>query len=528
MAKTSRKSSDLSELGARTAGVASSVMLSNILTIIIAGGSFVVVSRYLGPAVYGAYALAFAVAGTLAAVGSMGISNSFSKFVSQYKAEQRADKISEVLSSGYAVTLMIGGLLTIISILLAGVISGIIFKSASNTLLVEVASLSIILSMLLSISTYALIGFGRKTQIVGVTALQVSVQATLSVGLALAHFGAFAPTIGVISGFLAGTLLALMEIARTEKVTLSLPKISEIRTLMSFSLPLGVYTAVTGVVANAANLILGAFAGTSVVGNVNVAQRLGNLINTANSSVGASLVPLFSTASSSGTKNQLAKLYNYSVYIMFIFFSPVAIYMAVFSKQVSYLVFGVGYQTAPYFISIVSVGLLLLLISDYTTSLFVGKGKVRSLMNYGIIVSVVELILLAILVPYYKGFGMTFTVSLIVPLLTILIYYSMLPKILGIRLRPGRLGQVLVAALIGVGISLPLLLVFPALALWKTIALVVASGAVLIVAYPPILGLMGAVKKDDLEIIKKVSNGIPIAGLMIRLIARYSEIFAKG
>jgi O-antigen/teichoic acid export membrane protein len=252
------------------------------------------------------------------------------------------------------------------------------------------------------------------------------------------------------------------------------------------------------------------------------------LINTANLSVGASLVPLFSTASSGKMKNQLGRLYNYSIYVMFIFFAPLAIYMAVFSRQVSYLVFGVGYQTAPYFISIVSVGLLMLMIADYTTSLFVGKGKVRPLMNYGIIISVAELVLLAILVPIYKGFGMTFTVSLATPLITILLYYSVLPKMLGMRLHPGRLVRVLAAAVIGVAISLPLLLAFPALALWQTIALVVGTVVVLIAAYPPVLGLIGAVRKDDLDVISKVSKGIPIAGAVIRALSGYAQIFARG
>jgi O-antigen/teichoic acid export membrane protein len=262
---SSANSAELSELGARTAGVASSVLLSSILTAIVAGVSFIIVSRYLGPSVYGAYALAVAVAGTLAAFGNMGISNSFSKFVSQYKASKQQDKVSEVLSSGYFLTLVVGGALTIVAILLAGTLSAVVFKNTADTLLIQVASLSILLSMLLSVSTYALIGFGHKKQIVGVTAVQISVQAVLSITLAFSHFGAFAPAIGVIFGFLAGTLLALGEIARIEKITLSMPKRSEIMELLRFSMPLGVYSAVTGMVSNAANLILGTFAGTTVV-----------------------------------------------------------------------------------------------------------------------------------------------------------------------------------------------------------------------------------------------------------------------
>lgn len=530
MASKRREKQDasLSTLGSRTAGVATSVLVSKIITILVAGASFVVVSRYLGPSIYGTYVLAMSVAGVVTAIGGMGVSNSFSKLISQYRAEKKPELIGEVISSGFAVVLLVGTLLTLLSIVLSSYISGLIFDTTANGLLVAVASVSIIFSMLLAIFSYALIGLGRQGLIIWTSFGQVTTQAVLSIALSFAGFGAFGPTIGVIIGFIVGMLLCLVGMERSDSIRLAKPSWRSIRQLMEFSLPIGIYSAVTGAVVNLANLLLGGFAGSVVVGNVGIAQRLGSLVNTVNESVGASLVPLFSGVTHSSLKKQLGKLYNYSVYIMFTLFAPAAFFLALYSKQVSYLAFGTAYTTAPYFISIVAVGLLILMIADYTTSLFIGRGKVRQLMNYGIIISVLELALLLLLIPTYRGYGMTFTVSLAIPLVTLLIYSIGLSRHLGIKIHFGKLLPVLLAALVSVGITAPTLLLSATPSLFGDLGTVIISAVLLLALYPIVLGLAKGVRKNDLKVIREVSGGIPIAGRIIFYLAQYADRFTSA
>ena len=106
--------------------------------------------------------------------------------------------------------------------------------------------------------------------------------------------------------------------AVTEKVKFVIPSWAATRELLVFSLPLGVYNLVSGIAINLQNLILGAFSSASVVGNVAISQRIGSVINSANESVAASLVPLFASAVEPGVKSvHISKLYNYSLYITF-------------------------------------------------------------------------------------------------------------------------------------------------------------------------------------------------------------------
>ena len=516
----------LANLGVKTAGVASSVMIAKILTWVIAGLALIIVSRLLASTLYGIYVLATSVSGVFVSFGSLGIYTSFSKFISEYKAKKQETKISEVISSGYVVTILIGLLLTGIAFGLSAFISHLVYGTQQYAYLISAASVLIIGSLVFNISSFALIGFGRKNAIVGIVFLQVVTQAAISVALAWYHFGAMAPIIGVAFGYLFGTIATLVYMVSMEKVRFSVP--SWVKELLVFSLPLGVYNLVSGIVGNLTNLILGAFASASVVGNVAISQRIGTTINTANESTAASLVPLFASTVEPGVKRtHISKLYNYALYVTFLLFAPVALYLAFFAKEITYVVLGAGYPTAQFYLPIISVGLMLLMVSDYTTSLLVGRNRVRPVMKYGVLAYLIEVIVLLLLVPTFKGYGMVIAASLVLPMTLLLLYHKAIADHLNIKLHSKRIIRVVLIALASTLIVFPISIFIQPVSLLNDIIIMAITAAALILIFPHLLVITRTMARKDVEIVKKISGGIPKVGKILYYLSEYAGMFAR-
>lgn len=519
-----KSKSTMEALGAQTADMAGHVLLGRVLQSIIAGLSFIVVARLLGQSEYGIYILATSVAGILISIGALGVASSFSKLVAEYKTKNDMLEVGRILSSGFIVITLVGVALSLITIALSGIIAFFVFGSSSMALLISIASVLIISNQLFTISYFSLIGFGRKKQLVIITLFQVIVQSAISISLAFAHFGAYAPIAGVAIGSFAGTFVTLLYIRIKERVPLALPSKESMRKLLNFSLPIGFSSTALGLVSSAGNIILGILSTFGTVGDVGVAQRTGSIITLATDSVGYSLLPLFASAQHVGLDSKhIGKLFDYSLYVMFILFVPLALFIALFSKQLSYIVFGAGYPTAYKYLVVVSFGFLLSIVSDYTMALLIGRDKVRQVMKYGTIAAVVELVLLLALVPLIKGYGLVLTASIITPFITMILYYRTAAKELGVHINAKRIARVTASGLICIAAAVPLLLVVSSGSLVWDIAMVAIAAAEQIILYPIVMVAIRGIGGDDVEIIKRISSGIPILGIAISIIAKYTD-----
>jgi O-antigen/teichoic acid export membrane protein len=527
-ASTAFQSSDITRLGADTAEVASSLFSTKIITILIAGLSFIVVSRLLGPSTYGIYVLAISVTGLLASLGNMGIANSFSKFIAEYKAGNKREEIGHLLSSGYLITTLIGLALVAVMIGFSGFISSSVFGGMSYVVLISISSLVIISSMLYSISLYATIGFGMKIEMIWTTVIQVTTQAVISIALAFAGFGAYAPIAGLVLGLLAGTAAVLLFIVTKERIRFGLPTSESVRMMLGFSTPLGIASAAGGLVSNVSNIILKAFSSTTVVGNVGVAQKVGNNITLLSDSVSYPLLPLFASAKHNKLdKGQISKIYDYAIYAMFLLFVPLAFFVFVFSREISYLLFGVGYQLVSYYLSIISIGVLIGTVSDYTMALLMGNNKVKSVMKIGTGVAIVELLLLLALIPFLKGYGLVAVVSVITPLLTFTFFYRTAAKELGVKIQKIRIAKVLCAGAICIIASIPIILLIHGGTFINDLLIVGIATAEQILLYPIVVAKLRGVGKKDLETLEKISANIPLIGQVMAILTRYTALAVK-
>ncbi|MDE1810716.1 MAG: oligosaccharide flippase family protein [Candidatus Micrarchaeota archaeon] len=513
---------EVKRIGARTASVATSVLIGRTLALIVSGITFIIVARLLGPSTYGVYILAIAIAGFFGSVGDFGIGTAFNKFISEYLTKKEGSKIADVLYNGIVMALLVGILLTLVTIALSGILAQRVLHNIADTYVLYVASFTILTGILYAISYNALVGFSKGRHIAYVTIVQTVVQSLSSIALVLGGFGVVSPIAGVIAGFVVGSACALYLIYSKNGVGMGRLSIAKMRELLSFSLPMAISNVLNFLAINLTIIILGLFAAVAIVGNFGVAMRTSTILNLVIDSIGVSMLPLFSsTISSKKISSGITKIFNYSIYVAFLIASPAMFSLAILSKQFTYTVFSGTYSYAPMYISVMAIGILLAIIGAYTSTLLISASKVRKVLKYNAMVAIIQFASIALLIPTLKGIGAVILLFIVTPLSTSIIFSYGAKVNLGISQKMGRIYRTLVSG----GISSLFLL--PLIVLMGThyIPLLVFGAIEQLVLYPAILAKLSGIKAGDLKILKDFTAGIPLLNTAVSAMVRYTSIF---
>lgn len=515
---------DTLAVGVQTANVASFITLGKFLSLFFTGAAFIIVARILGPSSYGIYVLAISLSGFISAFADLSISTSLSKFISEYSAHSKKEEIGQILSNGYIIVAIMALIIAVIIFSLSGIISNYVFGSQANTNIVKLVSFVMYSSILFGVSYSSLCGFGKGKYISLVLLTQAIIQSVISVALAILGFGAFAPIVGLIAGYLFAVALTTIIITTKLKVKFGKPSFRGMKNLLTFSLPLNGYTILRSFTLNISPVVLGIFTSTVVVGNFGVALKTGNIIAVVTTSLELSVLLMFSsTISIEKLKKRLNSLYNSAIYITYLLITPVMFYIALLSKEVSFTLFSSQYLLAPLYLSMICVGTLLWVIATYTINMLIGANKVKEIFMYSIIVFIIEMILLFTLVPIFKGVGLVSLLYFVTPgMLTVL--GLRIGKSMQISLDLMKLIKVIVAALISISLILPLLLIFGS----NYILILILAAVEQIIVYPIIIAITGAAHKRDLQALKEIVKNIPVINRLINTLTNYSARFAKA
>jgi len=509
------------DLGIRTASVTSFVLLSKIVAFIFVGVAFIIITRILGPTSYGIYVLATGVAGVFSSIGNFGVATALNRFIAKYTGNKR--KQAKVLSEGFMLITIVGVIATVIAFGFSGLIAGLYHGGSNYTYIFRLISLSIVLSMLFGAAYSSLVGLGKGMHAAASITAESIFQSVVGVSLAVIGLGPVAPVLGIIAGYFAGFVVGIVLIFRNG-IKFTMPKLSGLKKLFQFSLPIAGSNILSAAVNNVALLLLGIFATTFVIGNFGIASRANYLFDIVLGSIGISLLPTFTASMRNRkTKSRTGEFYSYSVYLAFLLVAPMIFFVAVFAKQFSYTAFSSEYSLAPLYIAVTSIGLLIGIAGSYASTLLISAGKVRKVLSYNAIIAVIEFALMLLLVPVFKGIGLVVLLFIVNPLLVDFLFIRKSMQVFKARINWTRIARV-VAANIIVSAIVYSALYFTGI----SYALVLLFGAIsFVILYPIILGVIGGISTEDINLILKVSKGIPAIGYAIRKILGYTMFFVK-
>ncbi len=515
---------DIYETGSRAVSVASFILIGKLVSFILMAAAFIIIVRILGPSVYGVYTLAIAIAGFFGSVGNFGIGTSLNKFIAEYKHKRDNNSIDLNIANGLFILFAAGAALSVITVVLSPYLSALVFHSASDAFIIDIAAISILTTMLYGGTSSALVGYGNGKH-VSISILSMAVvQASVSIALALTGFGALAPLVGLILGSFTAFIVALLYMYVSEGAKIRRPSIGFMKKMLKFSMPITISNFFGTVVNNLALIVLGIFTTTVILGNFGVASRLGSLIDIITGSISLSLLTAFSGSFSSAHGNKdIGRIYSNSVYFSFILVAPLLVGVTVLARPFSFTAFSSVYTIAPEYIRILGIGMIIGLFSAYAGAALVGTGKVKTMMKYNIAISLIQLALIPVLIPMFKGLGTVLLLFFITPILGDIFFVRLMIRYFELKLKVRRLALAVVANLISAAILYALLIFLS----WNYMLLLVVSFIAMLIAYPALLGLLGGIGKAEVEIVDRMSKGIPVVGSFIRVMAMYSSVFIR-
>ncbi len=510
------------EIGSKTINVASYILFGRILTFAMIGIALILVTRILGPTQYGIYTLAVAFAGIFGSIGYFGVGTALNKFIAEYKEKKDKYEISTIFSNALFLVIITGVVLTAISFLLSNFISGYIFHTSSMSYVIKAVSFWIITAMLFGTVYDSLLGFGNGRNVAIAASIQAFFQAGISIVLALMGFGALAPIFGLVFGYFIGFIIGITLMFRYNKLHLTLPSAFHIKKLVGFSLPVATASIFGGLIGSFGLVLLGYFTVPAVLGNIGIASRTSSLLSIVFDSISFAILPTFSAvASNLKLKKQIGRLYGYTVYLAILFVSPLLFYIAIFSLPFSYTLFGGSYSSAPLYMSVLSIGLLIGIAGSYANTVLISSGHVKLSLKYNSMAYIIIFILFVILIPLFGGLGYALVSFLIAPLLLDIIIIKGLLKLIKVDFRIRKLLGIIIANI------LVSLLLYPLYFISNGIMLLVLAAAGFCILYPLISVIMGGADKGDTNTIKELSKGIPVAGRAMFILAEYADLVIR-
>lgn len=509
------------------------VSISSVITAL----SLILVLRLLNNADdYGIITTALIFPVMLALFKDWGTNSAMIKFLAQYKAENKTDKIKNVMVAGMLFELVMGVLLTLVCFFMADFLAISVFKLPEAKVLIEIASLTIIADSFLKISQSTFIGLERLEFHSLTLILNSCMRCALAPVLVFFGFGVLGAIQGqVVAQIIAGVIgIIIFYVSFLRKTTeTSLNKsdiVNTLKTMLKYGVPLSVSLVISGFLPQFySTLLTQSFpttAGyTSALGNYQASTNFMVIVSFFTVPITTVLFPAFSKLKAKTEENTLRVVFQSSVKYGALLTLPVTLMVIVLSEPLVFAIVGTEYTDAPFFLMINSISNLYTGFGHLSVGNFLnGQNKTHITMKLAFVTLGTGVISSFILISQFKVVGLIFTNLIsIAPSLFWGIWY--VKKHFGATIDWVASAKILLASLIA-GVFTHLLL---SQLNYSYIVELVVGGVAFLLAYLVAAPLIRAVNKRDVESLRQMLSGLgpfsPIFNIPLMIIEKLLDVF---
>lgn len=377
-------------------------------TIIAALGS-IIAANLLGEAGYGLYTIALAAPNLISTFGDWGMTSAMVKYTAQCNAQDRAFEVRSIFAAGILFETVLGFVLAGVGFLASGVLADL--YSLPNIMpLIQVASLTILTSALLSTGQAAFVGMERMELNSISLIVQAIIRTTAIPALVIIGLGPLGAVLGfAVASFIAG-LVAVFLMGWLFK---GLPKPASngleirksVRTMFSYGFPLSIATIVTTFQTQFYVFLLPLFVAPDLIGNYGVATTFVVLITFFSSPVSTVLFPAFSKLDPERDRKTLKNVFQFSVkYASLLVVPATTIVMALARPGISLLF--PEFSEAPLFLALFAVNYLYVVLGNLSVGgLINGQGQTKFNLKLSLITLCVGTPLSVVLISRFGVFG---------------------------------------------------------------------------------------------------------------------------
>ncbi len=385
------------------------------------------VARWLGPGDYGLLSLGLATMSIIITIGSLGLMNATTRFVSLFKAEGSPQKVKGVITSSLKISFFVSLVLAVLFFGLSDILSVWIFNNAALGSVFRALAVSLPFAAVFTVLLGGFYGFQKPLYVSSIEKIAQSIiLVVLTITLLWMGYGvvgaAFAYTLSMI--IVCIVALYVMEkrvfpLFRTKVKSLGMKKV-----ILGYAWPLIPSSLAWLIFSSSGTIFLGAFRTSIEVGLYNAALPLTNLFMIFPASIGMLLIPTitqgFVEKNLEGDKRIIKTAIKWVAFVNF----PIFFLILFFSKQLVLLFFGVAYRSASVVLAILSIGYMFYsLVGQAGGAMLSSRGKTKSLLVVGGLTATVNIILDFLLIPSSGIIGAALATSISFSVAAILFIY---------------------------------------------------------------------------------------------------------
>jgi O-antigen/teichoic acid export membrane protein len=392
------------------------VMWGLVVSTVISAVGTIIIAMLLGEENYGLYAIALTAPTMIVLFRDWGINYAIIRYTAQNNAENKTANIRSIFMSGLLFEIAVGIVLSLFGFLLSGFLATNILNRPLVVPLIQIASITVITSALVSTATAAFTGVEKMHFNSIMLVSQSIIKTVVIITLVLVGLG----TYGAITGFTVGTLLAgVIGIMLMFTIYKGLPKPdggkleigNNIKTLLKYGIPLSIGAILGGFLLQYYNLLLYIYVpDNALIGNFAIAQNFVVLITFFAVPVTTMLFPAFSKLDHHKDHETLKNVFQTSVKYASVLVVPVAAMVMVLARPAISTLFGNRYGEAPLFLALLSITYLYTIMGQLSIgSLINGQGQTTFNLIVAIITAAIGFPLGFILISSYGVIGLIAT-----------------------------------------------------------------------------------------------------------------------
>jgi len=499
------------------AGTFASTVIGAILVIIIA--------RLLGPAGYGVYTLSFVLPALFATIADLGLSPALTRYGASLRSQQKYGRLADMIGSGLLFNLGVGLAASALAFALSNQLAASALQRQDMGRLVALASVTILFQGLFNLTYNALIGLDRMGQGAMMLVLRDTVRVILSPLLIIVGFGVAGAISGQILGWVLASavgvwmLLAYRQIFRNnpQETVMEKRRARHIETMMRYGLPVYLGTLVSSLLLQYQNIVLAFFTTNTEIGNYSAARNFGLLIGILATPVATALFPAFSKLDLETRKKELQIMFENSVKYTALLIIPLAVFVAIASRDLIRVIYGVAYSYAAMYLTLyVGIFLLAGIGSQVTGAFLNGVGRTK-------VTLMIALVQLAVFLPAAPLMAWVYGVP---GMIVALMLASLISTSFGLWLATGRYGMRvdLVGSFLTLACALTSALPVLPIVYYSTLpslAKVILAGLVYLAAFLTLAPLFRAVKRTDVQTLASILGQIKILKPVTSLVFGY-------
>jgi len=490
-------------------------------TVIMAVGS-IIVARLLGPENYGLYTLAMIAPSLLIPLSDLGISSALTRFSARFRSEGENRKVLALIKAGVGFKVISSMLLSLALLLLSGTIATGLLRRPEISFLIRFTSLYLLGQAVLMIIDSVFIGLDKMEKSCLLMNIQAIIKAVASPLLIIVGMGAIGAILGAGFGvFLAavtGGAILLFHIYpilhrhnQTENINFS----EAVKLMISYGAPLYLSTIILTLLMQYRNFILALFASNTEIGNYTTAMNFSILITLISYPIVTALFPAFSKLGVSEEHDAVKRMFNAAVKYTSLLVIPSSLVIAIFSKELVDLLYGLQFQLAPTYLTFYILRFLFAGLGMFVLgSFFNGQGDTKATLRMNLINLCLSVPLALILTSHYGILGLLVSIlaaqflSTAYGLLLANQKYKMtIDPIASIRIAIASLSSTLITYIFITFVAIP-----------DHIFKLVVGGSLFLTSFLGFAPLFGAINKQDIDNLNELTKGIPLIYQIARAI----------